>query len=77
MFRPRRSVAAFCIAVIVLAAFLPGVSVVGYATFEPQWILLPDEVVVALDLPVVRCDEQPVSLFSLVESRGPPSLSLA
>ena len=54
MFRPRRSVAAFCIAVIVLAAFLPGVSVVGYATFEPQWILLPDEVVVALDVPVVR-----------------------
>ena len=77
MFRPRRSVAAFCIAVIVLAAFLPGVSVVGYATFEPQWILLPDEVVVPVDLPVVRCDEQPVSFLSLVDSRGPPALFLA
>ena len=75
--RPHRSVAGFCVVVIVLAAFLPGVSVVGYATFEPQWILLPEEVVVALDLPVVRCDEQPVSFLSLVDSRGPPSLSLA
>ena len=75
MFRPRRSVAAFCVAVIVLAAFLPGVSVVGYATFEPQWILLPDEVVVALDLPVVR--QTADADDSLVASRGPPSLSLA
>jgi hypothetical protein len=76
MFRPRRSVAAFCIAVIVLAAFVPGVSAFDCATLEPQWVLLPDEVIVAFDVPVVRCDEQPVSFLSVVESRGPPSLPL-
>ena len=77
MFRPNRSVAGFCIAVIVLAAFLPGVCALDGALFEPLWILLPDEVIVAVDLAVTPCDEQPVSLFSLLASRGPPARPLA
>ena len=75
--RPHRSVAGFCVVVIVLAAFLPGFCALDYALFEPQWVLLPDEVVVAVDSPLVRVDEQPVSLLSLVSSRGPPSRPLA
>ena len=75
--RPHRSVAGFCVVVIVLAAFLPGFCALDYALFEPQWVLLPDEVVVAVDSPLVPVDEQPVSLLSLVSSRGPPSRPLA
>ena len=75
--RPNRSVAGFCVLVIVLAAFLPGFCALDYALFEPQWVLLPDEVVVAVDSPLVPVDEQPVSLLSLVSSRGPPSRPLA
>jgi hypothetical protein len=75
--RPRRSVAGLCIAVIVLAAFLPGVCALDYALFEPQWVLLPDEITVALDTPVVVSDEQTVPLLSLVPSRAPPSRPLA
>ena len=75
--RPRRSVAGFCIAVIVLAAFLPGICALDGVLFEPLWVLLPDEVTVALDIPVVPSDEQTVPLLSLVASRAPPLGPLA
>lgn len=75
--RPNRSVAGFCIAVIVLAAFLPGFCALDYALFEPQWVLLPDEVIVAVDRPATSCDEQPAPLLSLLSSRGPPARPLA
>jgi hypothetical protein len=77
MFRPSRSVAGFCIAVIVFAAFVPGLCALDYACLEPHWVLLPDEVSVAVDTPVAPCDEQPVSLLSLLSSRAPPSRPLA
>jgi hypothetical protein len=77
MLRPNRSVAGFCIAVIVLAAFLPGICAPDALLFEPLWVLLPDEVVVAVERAVIPCDEQPVALFSLLSSRGPPSPPLA
>ena len=74
--RPNRSVAGFCIAVIVLAAFLPGLCAFDYALFEPQWVLLPDEVIVAVDRPDTPCDEQPAPLLSLLPSRAPPARPL-
>ena len=74
--RPNRPVVGLCIAVIVLAAFLPGISALDYALFEPTWVLLPNEVLVAVCRTVIPCDEQPDALFSLVSSRAPPSLSL-
>ncbi len=77
MLRPNRSVAGFCIAVIVLAAFLPGVCALDHALFEPLWVLLPDEVTVVVDRPLTPSDEQPVPLLSLLSSRGPPSRPLA
>ena len=73
MIRPNRSVAGFCIAVIVLAAFLPGLCALDGVLFEPLWVVLPDEVVVAVERPIIPCDEQPVALLSLLSSRGPPS----
>jgi hypothetical protein len=75
--RPGRSVVGVCVAVIVLAACLPGMGSSDFAVFEPHWVLLPEEVLVAIDDPAARCDEQPVSLLSLTGSRAPPALSLA
>jgi hypothetical protein len=75
--RPHRAVAGFCVAVIVLAAFLPGICALDYAQFEPQWVLFPDEVVVAVDIPVAACVEQTVPLLSLIPSRAPPSRPVA
>jgi hypothetical protein len=75
--RPNRSAVGVCIAVIALAAFLPGISLLDCALFEPQWVFLPDETPVAVANAVRPSDEQPVPLLSLVSSRGPPSLPLA
>ena len=77
MHRPNRTVAGVCIAVIVVAAFLPGLSSFDYALFEPLWVLLPDETPVAVRTAAVPCDEQPAPLLSLVSSRAPPSRPLA
>ncbi len=77
MLRPNRSVAGFCIAVLVLAAFLPGVCALDHVLFEPLWVLIPDEVTVAVDRPVTSCDEQPAPLLALVASRAPPLRPLA
>jgi len=77
MSRPNRPVAVLCIAVIALAAFLPGIAALEAALLEPQWILLPDEVSVAAFRPVPPCLEQSVPLLSLLPSRAPPTLPLA
>ena len=77
MSRPNRPVAVLCIAVIALAAFLPGIAAFEAALLEPQWILLPDEVSVAVFRLVAPCFEQSVPLFSLLPSRAPPTLPLA
>jgi hypothetical protein len=75
--RPRRSVVCLCVAVIVLAALLPGSSVLDYALFEPQWVLLPDDPPVVVCITSAPSREQPASLLSLLPSRAPPSLPLA
>jgi hypothetical protein len=75
--RRRRSVVGLCIAVIVLAALLPGMSAFDCALLEPQWVLLPDEVVVPVYTPATLCDVQPASLQSVLSSRAPPLPPLA
>ena len=75
--RPQRSVAGLCIAVIVLAALLPGISAFVSAIVDPQWVLLPEPAPIGVDITPVRCDEQLVSLFALLPSRAPPSTPLA
>lgn len=75
--RPRRSVVGLCIAVIAVAALLPGISSLDYAVFELPWVLLPDDTPVALGSTATRSNEQPVPLFSLVPARAPPARPLA
>ena len=75
--RPRRSVVGLCIAVIVLAAFVPGMSALDCALLEPQWVLLPDEVAVPVYTPTTLSDEQPAPLLSVLSSRAPPRRPLA
>jgi hypothetical protein len=75
--RPRRSVVGVCVAVVLLAACLPGIWSLDAAVFAPQWVLLPDEVPVAIESPIARGSEQPVSLLSLTASRAPPSRPVA
>ena len=75
--RPIRSVACLLIGVIAFAALVPGMSSVEWASFEPVWVLLPDETSVAVYRAILPGDEQPDPLFCLLPSRSPPSAPLA
>ena len=72
----RRAVVVLCIAVIALSAFLPGAGALEFVLFEPSWILLPDNSVVAIDVARLAHDVQSLSLLSLLRSRAPPSVPL-
>ena len=75
--RSRTPVVYLCIAVVVLAALLPGVSPLEYALPAPQFALLPD-LAGAIDLILaIPGNERPCSLLSLVSPRAPPRLALA
>src|SRR5688500_46498 len=70
--RPRSFIAAGLIAVITMAALLPGGSALEHALFEPLWILLIDEGPVPFHPAILPCTEHPDPLVSLLPSRGPP-----
>jgi hypothetical protein len=69
----RRAVAAGLIAVVTVAALLPGFAVFDAAVLDAVWVLLPDETPAPYDFPVVAAAEQPDPLLSLLSSRAPPS----
>jgi hypothetical protein len=70
----RRAVAVTCIALVVLAAFLPlaGASLEWLAV-TPAFTLLPFSTSVFLPREAPRGDEQSRALFAVLDSRGPPS----
>lgn len=73
--RTRKSFALFCIGVVVFATFLPVISTVFTAILTPLWLVVPAVVAVVIRRMAVRCDEQPVSLLSLLLSRAPPAFA--
>ena len=75
--RQRRTVAVFCIALVVFSAFLPiGLADTIWATLIPLGLVVSLIAVSVLALVASRCDEQPVALLSLVALRAPPAHSL-
>jgi hypothetical protein len=74
MRRTRRSAAVLCIALVVFAAFVPAAAPnLVNAILVPLWLVVPAVTVVVIRRSAIRCDEQPVSLLSLVLSRAPPA----
>jgi hypothetical protein len=73
--RTRRSLVLVCIGLVVFAACLPGAATLFTAVLTPLWIVVPAAVVVLVRRQAARCDQQPVSLLSLLLSRAPPVLS--
>ena len=76
MRRHRRPVAAVCIAVVALAAFVPGLAALDHAMLAPLWVLLPDEAPIEVCVVHPAGNEQPLRLLSLLPSRAPPSGSI-
>ena len=78
MLRTRKAVAVACIALVVFAAFVPALATtLGAALLVPLWLVLPAVVVTVVRREAFRCDEQPVSLLTVLASRAPPALTLA
>jgi hypothetical protein len=74
--RARTVVAVSCIALIVVAAFLPlGAMSLEWLTVTPALTLLAPLAPLVAPRDAADCDEQPVALQSLLESRGPPTFS--
>lgn len=77
-FRLNRAVAALCIAIIAVAAFLPpGLVSLDATWFELDWVLLPPDAAVTTVQAFIAPREQSLPLFSLLASRAPPPQSFA
>lgn len=74
--RARRSVAGVCIAIVALAACVPGLVLLDYALFEPQFVLLLNQTPASLCVAPASGSAQPRPLHTRLVSRGPPSTSL-
>ena len=71
--RTRKSLVLFSLGVAVFASFLPLASTLFAAVLAPLWLVLPASIVTLIRRKAGRCDEQTVSLRSLLPSRAPPS----
>jgi hypothetical protein len=70
---PNRAVAALCIAIIAIAAFLPpGLATLDDAWFELTWVLLPLPAAATPVAPFTAPRERSLRLGSLLSSRAPP-----
>lgn len=68
-----RAVAALCIAIVAVAAFLPpGLSSLDDAWFELEWVLLPPSTAATIITPFIAPRERPLPVLSLLASRAPP-----
>ena len=72
MSRLRRPGALLFLAIVAMSAFVPGGLAWAAALVEPQWVLLPELVVIASLLPPAAGAELTQSLISLPPSRAPP-----
>ena len=72
----RKTVAVLCIALVVFAAFVPAIAAsLGSAVLVPLWLVLPAVAVTIVRREAFRCDEQPVSLLAVLDTRAPPAVS--
>ena len=69
----RRLIAGVSIAAILMAVCLPGPAPIDGVLLEFEWVLLPDEVLVAVAFEAPPWDEQPVALLCPDAPRGPPT----
>ena len=78
MTRSRKAVAIGCVALIVLSCVFPlGGASIGWLVFTPAFVLVPPPPEAVQVRESSKPSEQPVALVSILDSRGPPSSSLA
>lgn len=70
-----RSVACLCIAVVLVAAFVPGFAALDYAVPELGWVVLPDLATPAVPLPSRKFGHVAGHLVLPPPGRAPPTPS--
>ena len=74
--RVRKALAVLCIAIVVVAAFVPVLaSSLGTAVLVPLWLVVPAVAVTVIRREAFHSDEQPLPLLVALDSRAPPILS--
>ena len=73
--RTRKSLALLAAALVVFAAFAPGVASLPLVIFSPIGLVVSAIGVTLIRRIAVRCDEQPIALLSILASRAPPAFS--
>lgn len=71
-----RSVACLCIAVVLVAALMPGAVALDYAVPEPAWVLLPDLGTRTKSTPPLTVVGSGTAVVPSLPGRAPPPLSL-
>jgi hypothetical protein len=71
--RTRKSLALVAAALLVFAAFAPGVASLPLVVFTPLGLVISTVGVTLIRRIAVRCDEQPIALCSILASRAPPA----
>lgn len=71
--RTRKSLALLAAALLVFAAFAPGVAALPLVVFTPLGLVICAVGVTLIRRVAVRCDEQPIALLSILASRAPPA----
>jgi hypothetical protein len=78
VFRRRRALAAsLCLAIVLVAACLPGLAALDWVVFELPWALLPDDRTARAAEALPPPNGQPRSLFALFPPRAPPAANAA
>jgi hypothetical protein len=76
LLRGRRTLAAgLCLAIVVVAACLPGMSALDWIVFELPWVLLPDQSVAGAAGTPCQPGERSRPLFQLLPPRAPPAFA--
>lgn len=71
--RRHKSLVILGAALIVFAAFVPGVAVLPAVIFTPLGFVVAAIAVTLIRRVAVRSDEQPIALLSILASRAPPA----
>jgi len=71
--RTRKSLVVLAAALLVFAAFAPGVASLPLVVFTPLGLVIPAVGVTLMRRIALRCDEQPVAMLSILASRAPPA----
>ncbi len=72
-FRRHKSLVILGAALVVFAAFVPGVAALPAVIFTPLGFVVAIIAVTLIRRAAARCDEQPIALLSILASRAPPA----